>query len=327
MSMLSFAPVAVPVALVGSAGHLPDRARACCAAHERRSAGEGVAGRDAGHRAGAGRGPAGAASSASQTQEYELTGIERWGEIARHRHADRGRRRPGVRRHRGRGRARCGRARCSGWPPQRLYGVSVSAGERGTLHDFEDDGSIRVIAARTDQPFLHETELVPATPASSPARAPTRLGQPTRRAVAGRGQPRAAARARRGSRWRSSAAVIVAASFGLLPVELIASAGAVLMVLTGVLSPRSAARALDPKRAVHPRRIDRARGRSWSTAGSPRSSPRRSATSPAATSSLVVVVFAMTTAVMTNLVTNAATASILTPVGIGHRDASWRSTR
>ena len=41
------------------------------------------------------------------------------------------------------------------------------------------------------------------------------------------------------------AAVIVAASFGLLAVELAAFTGAVLMVLTGVLTPRSAVRALD----------------------------------------------------------------------------------
>jgi hypothetical protein len=40
-------------------------------------------------------------------------------------------------------------------------------------------------------------------------------------------------------------AVVVAASFGLAPVELIAFAGAVLMVLTRVLTPRAAVRALD----------------------------------------------------------------------------------
>src|SRR4029077_2527307 len=40
-------------------------------------------------------------------------------------------------------------------------------------------------------------------------------------------------------------AVIIAASFGLLAVEMAAFAGAVLMVLTKVLTPRSAVRALD----------------------------------------------------------------------------------
>ena len=43
------------------------------------------------------------------------------------------------------------------------------------------------------------------------------------------------------------AGVIVAASFGLVPVEVAATGGAVLMVLTGVICPRSAARALEPK--------------------------------------------------------------------------------
>jgi di/tricarboxylate transporter len=40
-------------------------------------------------------------------------------------------------------------------------------------------------------------------------------------------------------------AVIVAASFGLAPVAIVATSGAVLMVLTGVLTPRAAVRALD----------------------------------------------------------------------------------
>jgi di/tricarboxylate transporter len=42
-------------------------------------------------------------------------------------------------------------------------------------------------------------------------------------------------------------AVIVVAFFGLVPLEVAASGGAVLMVLTGVITPRSAARALEPR--------------------------------------------------------------------------------
>jgi di/tricarboxylate transporter len=111
-------------------------------------------------------------------------------------------------------------------------------------------------------------------------------------------------------------AVVVAASFGLAPVELIALAGAVLMVLTRVLTPRAAVRALD-----------------WNVlfilAGSvglgaivvqsglaallARSIEQVSSGSMA----IVVVVFALTTTVMTNLITNAAAASILTPVALG----------
>jgi len=40
-------------------------------------------------------------------------------------------------------------------------------------------------------------------------------------------------------------AVIVSASFGLAPVSIVALSGAVLMILTGVITPRSAVRALD----------------------------------------------------------------------------------
>src|SRR5689334_20435269 len=47
-----------------------------------------------------------------------------------------------------------------GLPPHRLFAVTVKAGETGTLHDFECDGTLRLVAARTTTP-LHETELVP----------------------------------------------------------------------------------------------------------------------------------------------------------------------
>jgi hypothetical protein len=43
---------------------------------------------------------------------------------------------------------------------QRLDAVSVSAGEAASLHDFERDGTLRIIAARSDR-SLHETELNP----------------------------------------------------------------------------------------------------------------------------------------------------------------------
>jgi di/tricarboxylate transporter len=111
-------------------------------------------------------------------------------------------------------------------------------------------------------------------------------------------------------------AVITAASFGLAPVALVALAGALLMVLAGVLTPRSAARALDwnvlfilagsvglAAIVVHSglsdllaRTIERIAGGNLF---------------------LVVIVFAATTTIMTNLVTNAAAASILTPVALG----------
>jgi di/tricarboxylate transporter len=103
-----------------------------------------------------------------------------------------------------------------------------------------------IIAARSDR-SLHETDLNPGETcyvasesedavARNPAvalwqTASSRAPQPSKTFVA----------------LSLLAAVIVAASFGLVPLEFAASGGAVLMVLTGVITPRSAARALEPK--------------------------------------------------------------------------------
>jgi di/tricarboxylate transporter len=112
------------------------------------------------------------------------------------------------------------------------------------------------------------------------------------------------------------AAVIVAASFGLAPVALVALAGALLMVLAGVLTPSSAARALDwnvlfilagsvglAAIVVHSGLADVLARTIHRIAGG--------------NLVLVVIVFAVTTTILTNLVTNAAAASILTPVALG----------
>jgi hypothetical protein len=95
----------------------------------------------------------------SKTQEYELAGIQRWGTMA-------GPEEPieagdllvfaateeGI--------AAIWRIPLFGMSAQRLYAVSVSAGEPASLHDFERDGSLRIIAARSDR-SLHESELNP----------------------------------------------------------------------------------------------------------------------------------------------------------------------
>jgi di/tricarboxylate transporter len=192
--------------------------------------------------------------------------------------------------------------------------VSVGPGEHGTLSELEDD-DLRVIAAETAKPLGDATAVPGATVfvTCSSAEALARHEAFTLwEQAAGRApQP--------GKTWTALGvltAVVVAASFGLAPVELIAFAGAVLMVLTRVLTPRAAVRALD-----------------WNVlfilAGSvglgaivvesglaavlARSIEQVSAGSMA----IVVVVFALTATVMTNLITNAAAASILTPVALG----------
>ena len=114
-----------------------------------------------------------------------------------------------------------------GLAPQRLFGVTVKAGESGTLYDFEHDGSTRVVAARTDRPF-RDTELIPGDTcyvAGDNAAAVDRNDGVALWQVAGSRAPQP------GKTWIALGilvAVVVAASFGLAPVALVASAGAVL---------------------------------------------------------------------------------------------------
>lgn len=201
-----------------------------------------------------------------------------------------------------------------GLSPQHLYAVSVGPGEHGTLLEFEDD-DLRVIAAQTAKP-LGDTTAIPGATVFVTCSSTEDLARHEAFTLwaqaAGRvPQP--------GKTWTALgvlAAVVVAASFGLAPVELIAFAGAVLMVLTGVLTPRSAVRALDwnvlfilagsvglGAIVVHSGLADvLARSIEQLSAGS---------------LPVVIVVFALTTTIMTNLITNAAAASILTPVALG----------
>jgi di/tricarboxylate transporter len=202
-----------------------------------------------------------------------------------------------------------------GLSPQHLYAVSVGPGEHGTLLELEDDDDLRVIAAQTAKPLAATTAIPGATvfvTCSSTEDLARHEAFTLWAQAAGRApQP--------GKTWTALgvlAAVVVAASFGLAPVELIAFAGALLMVLTRVLTPRSAVRALDwnvlfilagsvglGAIVVHSGLADDlARSIEQLSAGS---------------LPVVVVVFAVTTTIMTNLITNAAAASILTPVALG----------
>ena len=200
-----------------------------------------------------------------------------------------------------------------GLSPQHLYAVSVGPGEHGTLLEFggrRPPGHRRADGQAAGRHHRHTRS----------------HGLRDLLEHRGSGPPRGLHSVGAGRWSRAStrqdldsagvlAAVVVAASFGLAPVELIAFAGAVLMVLTRVLTPRSAVRALD-----------------WNVLfilagrwGSVRSSSKRVGRRPgssieqlsAGSMPVVVVVFAVTTTIMTNLITNAAAASILTPVALG----------
>lgn len=314
MSMLSFAPVALPVALVGWVvlaiiGPRMLRGAVTNSARDQEWRVEvpiepraNAVGRSA------------STLGLDATQEYTLAAIQRWG-----RDLD-----PGVAIESGdvlvfsateRGiRALWGSPRF-GLAPQHLYAASVGPGEHGTLEDLEEDGQLQVVAAQTDVP-LHRTPasagmtcfVTTADPTVLAAHGDVSLWQD----VAGRvPQPR--------KTWVALAVlvgVIVSASFGLAPVELAAFTGAVLMVLTGVLTPRSAARALDWN-VLFVLAGSVGLGAIVVESGLAEVLSDSIKYVSAGNASLVVVVFAVVTAALTNLVTNAAAASILTPVAIG----------
>ena len=201
-----------------------------------------------------------------------------------------------------------------GLSPQHLYAVSVGPGEHGTLLEFEDD-DLRVIAAQTAKP-LGDTTAIPGATVFVTCSSTEDLARHEAFTLwaqaAGRvPQP--------GKTWTALgvlAAVVVAASFGLAPVELIAFAGALLMVLTRVLTPRMAVRALDWN-VLFILAGSVGLGAIVVQSGLADVLARSIEQLSAGSLPVVVVVFAVTTTIMTNLITNAAAASILTPVALG----------
>ncbi|RKQ92129.1 citrate transporter [Solirubrobacter pauli] len=312
MSMLSFAPVALPVAIVGGVVIFLTASRTLrgTTAHERQEKEWRV------------EIPVASAALATdrraadlgiaRTREYELTSIRRWGTNQA----------PDTPIEAGDvlvfdategGVSALWEVPLFGLSAHKLFAVSVSAGEGATLHDFERDGSLRIIAARTREP-LHETRLDPGETCFVSADDRTAVARNPAVALWQDVAYRAPQPAKTGIALAILATVIVAASFGLAPAELAASGGATLMVITGVISPRSAANALQPKvlallagsiglgavvvsSGLAGRIADAIGGLSDGRLGT-------------------LIVLAVVTTVLTNLVTNAATASILTPVAI-----------
>ncbi|MGE0296375.1 MAG: SLC13 family permease [Pseudonocardia sp.] len=201
-----------------------------------------------------------------------------------------------------------------GLSPKHLYSVSVGPGEHGTLSEFEDD-DLRIIAAQTVRP-LDETAAMPGATVFVACWSAEDLA----RREAFTLWAHAAGRAPQpGMTWTAlgvMAAVVVAASFGLAEVELVAFAGAVLMVLSGVLTPRAALRALDWN-VLFILAGSVGLGAVVVESGLADVLARSIQQVSAGSMPVVVVVFAVTTTIMTNLVTNAAAASILTPVALG----------
>ncbi len=312
MGMLSFAPVALPVAFAGSLliffiGPRLLRAEASAKRPDKQWRVEipiGSAALAAGRRA--------ADLGIHSTRDYRLEGILRWGDlVAADEVIEAGdvlvfeATAAGV--------AAIWSTPLFGMGAHRLYEVSISAGEGAELHEFERDGTMRIIAARSERP-LHETELPPGETCFIAADNADAVARNSAVALI---QDAAARAPQPGKTWPALlilAAVILAASTGLAPTELSASAGAVLMVLTGVLTPRGAARALDPKVLAM---LAGSIGLGTIVVDSGLADEIAEAMVSVATGPLaLVIVLALVTAAMTNVVTNAATASILAPVGI-----------
>jgi hypothetical protein len=114
-----------------------------------------------------------------------------------------------------------------GLEPQKLYAVSLSAGESGALRDLEEDGDVRVIAAQTDAPQLRSTPLSPGqvcfVTATSVAAVAAHDAFSLVQELAGTAPQPGKTRIAVGV----LVAVIVAASFGLAPVAIVATSGAV----------------------------------------------------------------------------------------------------
>jgi len=201
-----------------------------------------------------------------------------------------------------------------GLSPRHLFAVSVRTGDSGTLHDLEADEDIEVIAAQTTEP-LRRTALVPGATCYVAAPSAEVVDRSEHVAL---WQSVASRVPQPGDTWKAVAilvAVVLPASFGLVPIEITSVGGALLMVIARVLTPRSAARAID-----------------WNVLGVLAGSVGLGVIVlesgladlladairqlVAGNAALVILVFGLVTALLTNVVSNAAAASILTPVGI-----------
>ena len=312
MTMLSFAPVALPVAIIGSIVVLLLGPKLLRGDVEKKKAEQDWRVEIPIVSPALAEGGRASALGILKTQDYQLIEIERWGE-----HVD-----PDepiqaddvlVFSATDAGIAAIWGTPLFGLSARKLFEVSISAGEGATLYDFERDGSVRVVAARTDQP-LHETDLEPGATCFVSAYYPDAVARIPSVAIA---QDAAARVPQPRKTWIALLillGVIVAASSGLLRAELAASTGAVLMVIAGVVTPRQATRALDPKVLAL---LAGSIGLGTIVVDSGLADVIADAIGSVGGGRLgLIVTLALTTAVITNLVTNAATASILTPVAL-----------
>ncbi|HPE11611.1 MAG: SLC13 family permease [Actinobacteria bacterium] len=201
-----------------------------------------------------------------------------------------------------------------GLAEQRLYAASVAPGEPGTINDLESHGKVDVVAAQTEDQ-LHEARVNAGDTIYLTSDNPKSMYE---HSDIGLWQDAAGKAPQVGRTYIALsilAGVIVAATFGLAAVEIAALTGAVLMVVTGVLSPRAAARALDWNVLFI---LAGSVGLGAIVVESGIADKISDAITAISAGSLIAVVItlAVSTALLTNITTNAAAASILTPVGL-----------
>ncbi|MCV7226561.1 SLC13 family permease [Mycolicibacterium komossense] len=197
---------------------------------------------------------------------------------------------------------------------QDLYKVSIATDEQATVRELEEDDDILVIAAQSED-LLRDTPARQGEMCFVTARSASVL---TDHALVGLWQKVAGKAPQTSKTWIALTiltAVIVAGSFGLAPIELAAVAGATLMVVTKVLTPRSAVRALNWNiLAIIAGSIGLGTIVVRSGLGADISAAILHLS--AGSTALLVLVIAVGTTLLTNIVTNAAAAAILTPVAL-----------
>ena len=201
-----------------------------------------------------------------------------------------------------------------GLSPQALYLVSITTDEEAKVSDLEEDEDIQVVAAQTTK----RLKKTPATPGELCLVTASSTDALTAHEMVGLWQKVAGKAPQTGKTWIALsilAAVILVGSFGLVPIELIAVTGATLMVITGVLTPRSAVRALNWNLlAIIAGSVGLGTIVVESGLGAHISDAILHLSG--GSTALVVLEIAVVTTLLTNVITNAAAAAILTPVAL-----------
>ena len=313
LTMFSFVPIAAPVALVGwvvllitarpmlrGAPHARDRELSWRAEIPIAPSANAV-GRTA------------ADLGVYATPEFELIGVQRWGE---HAPAESVLEEDDVLVYRATeaGVRMLWASPRFGQSPQDLYMVSIATDEQATVRDLEEDEDVEVVAAETDR-LLRDTPARPGEMCMVTARSAEVLND---HPLVGLWQKVAGKAPETGKTWIALsilAAVIAAGSFGLAPIELVATAGATLMVVTAVLTPRSAVRALNWNLlAIIAGSVGL--GVIVVNSGLGKHISDGLLALGRGNTALEVLAIAVATTVLTNVVTNAAAAAILTPMAL-----------